>query len=166
MSCSSSSCTPTRPPRRCHRQPHRRLGRPTSRNLAVTLDEEATAVRFLLRDRDSKFTRAFDDLWRAVGAEVIRTPVQAPNANAVAERWVGTLRRECLDHLLITGRRHLLHVLHNYVKHENRRRPHRSLDLSAPEWSERQGIAEPPAAKQIHRRDVLGGMIHQYERAA
>ena len=87
-----------------------------ARNLAVALDEEAD-FRFLLRDRDSKFTRAFDDLWGAVGAEVIRTPIQAPNANAVAERWVGTVRRECLDHLLIAGRRHLLGVLHGYVEH-------------------------------------------------
>jgi putative transposase len=78
-----------------------------ARNLAVTLDEEATAVRFLIRDRDGKFSRDFDDIWRAVGTEVIRTPIQAPNANAVAERWVGTVRWECLDHLLITGRRHL-----------------------------------------------------------
>jgi len=67
-----------------------------ARNLAATLDEEATAVRFLIRDRDRKFTRAFDDVWRAVDAEVILTPIQAPNANAVAERWVGTLRRGCL----------------------------------------------------------------------
>jgi putative transposase len=137
-----------------------------ARNLAVTLDEEATAVRFLICDRDRKFTRAFDDLWRAVGTEVIRTPIQAPNANAVAERWVGTVRRECLDHLLITGRRHLLGVLHSYVRHDNRHRPHRSLDLSAPEWSARQGRAGSPAAKQIHRRDLLGGLIHEYERAA
>jgi putative transposase len=137
-----------------------------ARNLAVTLDEEATAVRFLLRDRDSKFTRAFDDRWRAVGTEVIRTPIQAPNANAIADRWVGTVRRECLDHLLITGRRHLLRVLHRYVRHCNRHRPHRSLDLSAPERSARQAIAGPPAAKQIHRRDLLGGLIHEYERAA
>jgi putative transposase len=73
-----------------------------ARNLLGALDEEA-GLRFLLRDRESKFTRAFDDLWCAVGAKVIRTPIQAPNANAVAERWVGTVRRECLDHLLITG---------------------------------------------------------------
>jgi putative transposase len=136
-----------------------------ARNLLGALDEEA-GFRFLLRDRDSKFTRAFDDIWHGIGAEVIRTPIQAPNANAVAERWVGTVRRECLDHLLITGRRHLLRVLHSYVRHYNRHRPHRSLDLSAPEWSARQGIAEPPAARQIHRRDVLGGLIHEYERAA
>jgi putative transposase len=136
-----------------------------ARNLLGALDEEA-GFRFLIRDRDSKFTRAFDDLWRAIGAEVIRTPIQAPNANAIAERWVGTVRRECLDHLLITGRRHLLRVLHGYVQHYNRHRPHRSLDLSAPERSERQAKAGPPAAKQIHRRDVLGGLIHEYERAA
>jgi putative transposase len=73
-----------------------------ARNLLGALDEEA-GLRFLLRDRESKFTRALDDLWCAVGAKVIRTPIQAPNANAVAERWVGTVRRECLDHLLITG---------------------------------------------------------------
>jgi putative transposase len=137
-----------------------------ARNLAVALDEEATTVRFLIRDRDSKFTRAFDDVWHAVGAEVILTPIQAPNANAVAERWVGTVRQECLDHLLITGRRQLVRVLHLYVQHYNRHRPHRSLDLSAPERSAHQAIAGPPAAKQIHRRDLLGGLIHEYERAA
>ena len=137
-----------------------------ARNLLGSLDEDA-GFRFLIRDRDSKFTRAFDDLWRAVGAEVIRTPIQAPNANAVAERWVGTLRRECLDHLLITGRRHLLRVLHSYVKHYNRHRPHRSLGLSAPEPSKRcQQVDPSAAARQLHRRDVLGGLIHEYERAA
>jgi putative transposase len=138
-----------------------------ARNLAVALDEEATVVRFLIRDRDSKFTRAFDDIWRTVGAEVIRTPIQAPNANAVAERWVGTVRRECLDHLLLTGRRHILLILHSYLRHYNRHRPHRSLDLSAPEPSERcQQVDASAAARQLHRRDVLGGLIHEYERAA
>jgi len=137
-----------------------------ARNLAVTLDKEQP-VRFLIRDRDSKFTRAFDDLWHGLGAQVIRTPIQAPNANAVAERWVGTVRRECLDHLLLTGRRHLLRVLHSYLRHYNRHRPHRSLDLSAPEPSERcQQVDASTAARQLHRRDVLGGLIHEYERAA
>ena len=141
-----------------------------ARNLLAALDEEATAFRFLIRDRDSKFTRVFDDIWRAVGAEVIRTPIQTPNANAnadaVAERWVGTVRRECLDHLLITGRRQLLHVLHSYLEHYNRHRPHRSLGLSAPERSERKREAEPVVSGQLRRRDVLGGLIHEYERAA
>jgi putative transposase len=127
---------------------------------------EATGVRFLIRDRDSKFTRAFDNLWRAVGAEVIRTPIRAPNANAVAERWVGTVRRASLVHLLLTGRRHLLRVLHSYVRHNHRHRPHRSLDLSAPERSARQAIADRQPPNRSGRRDVLGGLIHQYERAA
>jgi putative transposase len=137
-----------------------------ARNLAATLDDDATAARFLIRDRDSKFTRAFDDIWRAAGAEVIRTPIQAPNANAVAERWVGTARRECLDHLLIVGRRQLVRVLHLYVEHYNRHRPHRSLDLSAPERSERYREAEPLLAGQLRRRDVLGGLINEYDHAA
>jgi Integrase core domain len=137
-----------------------------ARNLPATLDDDATAVRFLLRDRDRKFTRAFDDHWRAAGAEVIRTPIQAPNANAVAERWVGTVRRECLDHLLIAGRRQLLRSLHHDVEHYNRHRPHRSLDLSAPEPSECWEEADRSAAAwQLHRRDVLGGLIHEYEPA-
>jgi putative transposase len=138
-----------------------------ARNLLATLENDATAVRFLIHDRDSKFTRAFDDIWRGVGAEVILTPIQAPNANAVAERWVGTVRQECLDHLLIAGRRQLLHVLHLYVEHYNRHRPHRGLGLLAPEPSERCELADPSAAAwQLHRRDVLGGLIHEYERAA
>jgi putative transposase len=145
--------------------------RKAARLLTTLGDEEpendAAAVRFLIHDRDSKFTRAFDDLWHAVGAQVIRTPIQAPNANAVAERWVGTVRRECLDHLLIAGRRQLLHVLHLYVEHYNRHRPHRGLDLSAPAPSECCEQADPSAAaRQLHRRDVLGGLIHEYERAA
>jgi putative transposase len=90
-----------------------------ARNLLVTLENDATAVRFLIHDRDSKFTRAFDGIWRAVGAGVILAPIQAPNANAVAERWVGTVRQEWLDHLLIAGQRQLLHVLHLDVEHYN-----------------------------------------------
>jgi putative transposase len=138
-----------------------------ARNLVAVLDQEATVVRFLIRDRDSQFTRAFDDVWCAVGAEVILTPIQAPNANAVAERWVGTVRQECLDHLLITGRQQLVRVLHVYVEHYNRHRPHRGLGLSAPEPSERcQQVDASAAARPLHRRDVLGGLIHEYERAA
>jgi putative transposase len=137
-----------------------------ARNVVAALDAEATAVRFLIRDRDSKFTRAFDDVWRGLGAEVILTPIQAPNANAVAERWVGTVRQECLDHLLLVGRRQLVRVLHSYVEHYNRHRPHRGLDLPALEplecWEEADRSA---AARQPHHRDVLG-LIHEYERPA
>jgi hypothetical protein len=121
----------------------------------------------MLRDRDSRFTRALDDVWRAVGAQVILTPIQAPNANPVAERWVGTVRQECLDHLLIAGCRQLVRVLHGYLEHCNRHRPHRGLGLSAPERSERCEQAEASAAaRHLHRRDVLGGLIDEYERAA
>ncbi len=138
-----------------------------ARHLSWQLQDGAITARYLIHDRDSKFTRAFDDIWRAVGAEVILTPIQAPNANAVAERWVGTVRQECLDHLLIAGRRQLLYVLHLYVEHYNRHRPHRGLGLSAPEPSERcQQVDASAAVWQLHRRDVLGGLIHEYERAA
>jgi putative transposase len=142
------------------------VGRPASPQPPRHLDDDATAVRFLIRDRDRKFTQAFDDSWHAVGAEVIGTPIQAPNANPVAERWVGTVRRECLDQLLITGRRHLHRVLSIHARHHNRHRPHRSLDLSAPERSEDYREAEPLIAGQLRRRDVLGGLIHDYDHAA
>jgi putative transposase len=88
-------------------------------------------VRFLLRDRDAKFCRAFDDVFRSEDAEVVLTPVQAPNANAFAERWIGTVRAECLDWLLIVGRGHLEQVLRVYAEHHNRHRPHRALRLEA-----------------------------------
>jgi putative transposase len=129
-------------------------------------DEAATVVRFPIGDRNSKFTRAFDHVGRAVGAEGILTPIQAPNANADAERWVGTVRREWLDHLLIAGRRQLGRVLDRYVEHDNRHRPHRGLGLSAPEPSERcQQVDASAAVRQLHRRDVLGGLLHEYERS-
>jgi putative transposase len=137
-----------------------------ARNLLGALDKKA-GFRFLIHDRDHKFTRAFDDVWHGLGTEVIRTPIRAPNANAVAERWVGTVRRKGRDHLLIAGRRQLLRVLHLHVEYDNHRRPHRSLELSAPEPSERCELADASAAaRQLHRRDVLGGLIHEYERAA
>ncbi len=91
-----------------------------ARNLLAVVGEQGTAWKFLIRDRDSKFTRAFDDIWRSTGAEVICTPVRAPNANAYAERWVGTVRRECLDQLLIVGRHQLVRVLRRYIEHYNR----------------------------------------------
>jgi hypothetical protein len=76
------------------------VGTQQARNLLASLDDQTTPWKFLIRDRDSKFTRMYDDVWRSIGSEVICTPVRAPNANAHAERWVGTVRRECLDHLL------------------------------------------------------------------
>ena len=137
-----------------------------ARNLVTVLDDQATACKFLIRDRDAKFSRAFDDVWRSTGAEVIRTPVQAPNANAVAERWVGSVRRECLDQLLIVCCRQLAGVLRVYVEHYDRHRPHRGLGHMAPVPSV---LAEPRGGSilgGLRRRDLLGGLIHEYEPAA
>ncbi len=98
-----------------------------ARNLLLALEERGRRVRFLLRDRDAKFCRSFDDVFRAEGAEVVLTPVQAPTADAFAGRWVGTVPAECLDWLLIVGRDHLERALRAYAEHDNRHRPHRTL---------------------------------------
>jgi putative transposase len=138
------------------------VGYPAARNLLTDLGDRAAVFNFLIRDRDAKFTRAFDDVWRATGAEIICTPVQAPNANAVAERGIGTVRRECLDQLLIVGRQHLVHVLRDYTEYYNRHRPHRSLGQGTPVPSMRGTPASAPALHQLRRRDILGGLIHEY----
>jgi putative transposase len=123
-------------------------------------------MRFLLRDRDAKFCRSVDDVFRSEGVEVLLTPVQAPNANAYAERWVRTVRAECLDWLLIVGRRHLDWVLRVYVKHYNQHRPQRALALECPDPAAGlEMIAEDHRAR-VHRRDLLGGLLHEYRRAA
>jgi len=134
-----------------------------ARNLAI--DERLSGVRFLVRDRDAKFSGPFDAVLRAEGVRVIRTPVRSPKANAFAERFVGTVRRECLDHVMIYGRRHLELVLGAYVDHYVDERPHRGLDLAVPASDgapEVRGTTHAP----IERRDVLGGLIHEYRRAA
>ena len=111
----------------------------------------------------SKFSGAFDEIFRSEGINVIHTPVSAPQANAYAERFVRTVRAECLDWLLIIGRRHLETVLRIYTAHYNRARPHRGLALLSPDPTK----AEPPASgEEIKRRDRLGGLIHEYHRAA
>lgn len=133
-----------------------------ARNLCWELGEAGVCPTILLRDRDTKFVPAFDAVFAAHGVRVVRTPVRAPRANAFAERWVGSVRRECLDWLLITGGRHLRHVLREYADHYNAARPHRSLRLLPP--------LGPPAGHGsgqgiIRRRERLGGMLHEYERA-
>jgi putative transposase len=136
-----------------------------ARNLVVSLDDRAEPVRFLIHDRDAKFTARFDCVFHTEGLEILRTPIRSPKANAVAERWVKTVRTECLDWLLITGRRHLNEVLRTYVEHYNRARPHRGLDLTLPD-SPSPAVNEPAHLSAIVRRDRLGGLIHEYERAA
>jgi putative transposase len=120
-------------------------------------------IRFLIHDRDSKFSRAFDEVFRSEGIRVIHTPIRAPQANAYAERFVRTIRAECLDWLLIVGRRHLERVVHAYAAHYNRERPHHALALHPPEPAT--AIAQPNI-RRIERRDALGGLIHEYHRAA
>jgi putative transposase len=139
-----------------------------ARNLLMALDDRDRKVRFLIHDRDAKFPRAFDALLATEKIKVIRTPVQAPNANAHMERWVGSVRRECLDRLLIVGRHQLEHVLRTYVQHYNRQRPHRALHLKPPDASTHLSVrADPkPHHLRVRRRDLLGGLIHEYEIAA
>jgi putative transposase len=137
-----------------------------ARNLVFSLPERERPLEFLVRDNDSKFTRAFDTVFNTEGIRVIRTPVRAPKANAVAERFVGTVRRECLDWILIVNRRHLQHVLREFVDHYNSYRPHRALGLAAPEPRPPARPHASPRAPAIRRRDRLGGLIHEYAIAA
>jgi putative transposase len=135
-----------------------------ARNLLMGLDDRVGRFRFLVRDRDTKFIAAFDAVFAAEGLEVLRTPVRAPRANAYAERWVGTVRRELLDRMLIFGGGQLRSVLAEYADHYNSHRPHRALGQAPP-----LGSAEPPVilpARGVVRRDRLGGLIHEYAQAA
>jgi len=136
-----------------------------ARNLLMELGDEGIRPRFLVRDRDSKFTRDFDEVFRSQGIRVIKSPVRPPKARAHAERWVGSVRRECLDRLLIVGRRHLHHVLVGYVRHFNEHRPHRALGQRPP-LSDRQPLADVIDLDRLRRRDLLGGLIHEYRVAA
>ena len=132
-----------------------------ARNLLMELDDRQRQARFLIHDRDAKFPRAVDVLLASEKIKVIRTPVRAPNANAYMERWVGSVRRECLDRLLIVGRRQLEHVLRVYARHYNRRRPRRALDPEPPDASTLPSVQADakPQALQVSRLDLLGGLI-------
>jgi putative transposase len=138
-----------------------------ARNLLMAINDRKQPFRLLIHDRDSKFSGGFDHVFESEGIAVIRTPVQAPNANAQAERLVGSVRRECLDRLLIFSRRQLEQVLRVYARHYNRHRPHRSLAFRAPEQADRSPTPlRGPPYPQLNRRDLLGGLIHEYEYAA
>jgi transposase InsO family protein len=115
----------------CTPNPDGRWVAQQARNLIMQFGDEHP-FRFVIHDRDTKFSHAFDELFRSEGVKVIRTPIQAPNANAFAERWVRSVRTECLDQILILGRRHLEHVLRIYRCHYNEHRPHRALQLTPP----------------------------------
>jgi len=134
-----------------------------ARNLSMELANQPSEIKFLVRDRDTKFTASFDAVFAADGTRILKSPVRAPRANAICERVIGTLRRECLDRMLILGRRHLEAVLAEYVEHYNAHRPHRSLSQRPPADSD----ATPPTigdidAARLQRTDRLGGLIHEY----
>jgi putative transposase len=138
-----------------------------ARNLTMVLADRARPIKFLVRDRDAKFTSSFDEVFRSERIRVIRTPVRAPRANAFAERFVGTIRRECLDRILIFHRRQLEAILVEYVEHYNGHRPHRSLNQTAPlSMSPMSPPTSTPDATQLRRSDRLGGLIHEYKLAA
>jgi putative transposase len=130
----------------------------------MSVDGRDQPLRFLIHDRDAKFSGGFDPIFESEGIAVIRTPVQVPNANAHAERWVGSVRRECLDRLLIFNRRQLEHVLRTYADHYNRHRPHRSLSLQPPD--EHPASAVPIPARRIRKHELLGGLVNEYKAAA
>jgi putative transposase len=135
-----------------------------ARNLLMNLGDRAAQFKFLIRDRDTKFTGVFDAVFASEAIRILRTPVRAPRANAIAERWIGTLRRELLDRMLILNQRQLEIVLAEYVTHFNTHRPHRTLDQAAP----LQPLPPPalPSPLRVRRRDRLGGLIHEYSQVA
>jgi putative transposase len=133
-----------------------------ARQLTWTLAERVIPARWLIRDRDAKFTATFDEVFGSEGIGIIRTPVRAPRANAIAERFVGTVRRECLDRMLILGRGHLLAVLEEFVDHYNAHRPHRALDQMAPCSSALPQRATGHRLGGIERAERLGALIHEY----
>jgi hypothetical protein len=137
-----------------------------ARNLLLALDEQGRRTRFLIRDQDARFCRGFDDVFGSEGVNVLVTPVQAPNTNAYAQRWIRTVRAECLDWLLIIGQGPLEEVLRVYVAHHNRHRPHRTLQLQTPDPATGLPIVGQDRPSSLHRRDLLGGLLHEYRRAA
>jgi putative transposase len=133
-----------------------------ARDLLMDLGERGPFT-FLLRDRDSKFTCAFDEVFAGNGMRIIKTPIRSPRANSFAERYVGTLRRECLDHLLIHGEQHLRHILAEYAQHYNDHRPHQSREQRPPLHEPGQAI---DVTARIKRRQAVQGLISEYRRAA
>jgi putative transposase len=154
------ACKPPRLVRGLHSQPERRLGYQQARNLGLDLADRG--VRFLIRDRDGKYSAAFDEVLRSERIRTVKTPVRAPRANAIAERFVRTVRSECLDWLLILNRRHLERVLRAYIDHYNTQRPHRGVGLRPPDPTN----LSAATVGEIRRHDLLGGLIHEYYRAA
>ncbi len=134
-----------------------------ARNLLMNLGERVARFKFLIRDRDGKFAAPFDYVFVGSGVRIVKTPVRSPRANSFAERYVGTLRRECLDHLLIHGERHLRTVLAEFESHYNHHRPHRGRSLHPPTHDPGKAIN---MTARINRRTTVSGLINEYHRAA
>jgi putative transposase len=138
------------------------------RNLVMDLEDAGSKARFLIRDRDSKFTPAFDAVFADAGLEIVRSGIQVPRMNSIIERWIQTCRRELLDGTLIWNQSHLLHALREFETFYNEHRPHRTLKQAAP----LRPLPEPTSVPrhirhlEVRRRDRLGGTLHEYDRAA
>ncbi|GAA1949979.1 hypothetical protein GCM10009838_01320 [Catenulispora subtropica] len=137
-----------------------------ARNLITDLEDAGSPIRYLIHDRDGKFCAAFDEVLTEAGIQVVLTGVRSPRMNAVMERWVSTCRRELLDRMLIGNQAHLLHSLREFEAHHNLHRPHRSLDQGAPLHAVPEPITGRADIVDLRRRDRLGGILHEYERAA
>ena len=135
-----------------------------ARNTLMDFGERTDSLKFLIRDRDAKYTDAFDAVFTAAGVRIITTPVQAPRANAICERWIASARRECTDRILITGQRHLHHILSEYVDHYDTHRPHQALNQSPPDGRTHAAPADDNTC--VRRRDRLGGLLHEYSQVA
>jgi transposase InsO family protein len=148
-----------------------------ARNATADFEDAGVQIEFLLRDRDTKYVSSFDTVVTGAGAQVLRTPYRTPNANAHAERFVRTIRTECLDHLLIVNARHLERVLRTYLRHYNDHRPHQGISQQLPRAASVTRVTSSPSPgdtdqshprrfPRIHRHDRLGGLIHEYELVA